>query len=116
MESAVTNPRQLAPTVWPAIDAIYFTKSPEPGTGVILSRQATPSRGDIVTSTYFEQGGVGYVADPHPWGLPNYGNITHSMVIPFGTAVTAYVGFYGVEGGFPIDNKDSALSPIDTTD
>ena len=74
-------------------------ESPEPGTGVYFSRQATPNRGDIITGTYFEHGGISYVADPHTWGKPNYGPITRSMVIPFGTAVTAYVGFCGVEIG-----------------
>ena len=92
MTSAVTNPRQLAPTVGPAIAGIYFMESPEPGTGVYFSPQAMSGHGDIVTGNYFEHGGIGYVADPHTWGKPNYGPITHSMVIPFGTAVTASVG------------------------
>ena len=100
----------------PAIAGIYFTESPEPGTSVILSRQATSSRGDIITDTYVEQGGIGYVDDPHTWSMPNYRIITHSMVIPFGAAVTSYVGFCGVGGGFIVKDDDSASSRLDMAD
>ena len=40
--------------------------------------------------------------------MPNYGTITHSMGIPFGRAIIAYVGFCGVGGGIIVNNKDSA--------
>jgi len=91
-------------------------ESPEPGTGVYFSPQAMSGRGDIVTGSYFEHGGIGYVADPHTWGRPNYAPITRAMAIPFGTAVTAYVGFCGSDEEGVANNYDDTSSPVDPLD
>ena len=81
-------------------------------TGVYFARGAIPPAEDVVFGIYHEHNGVGYVLDAHTYGAPARAPISCYALIPFGTAVTAFVGFCGSSEEVARTNSDNATFPI----
>ena len=67
---------------------------------------------DVVYGIFHEHNGTGYVLDAHTYDAPARALISQAMLIPFGMAVTAFVGFCDSSGRrSPAPPATTQLSP-----